>query len=511
MYFCRQKQINSIKMAQGLYQTQEQKQQQLQRLSQQQMLQVRLLEMPIAELEDAVSAELNDNPALETGRDDDSIPDDAADSGESEEDYERDEERDERADELDSALERMGSDDEMPSAESYGSNNKDNADYEEIVYGDTTSFIDKLNEQMNTCELTDKQHSIMEYLIGSLDDDGLLRKDLGTISDELAIYHNVDASEKEIEDALKILQTFDPAGIGARSLQECLQLQIQRKKDSKLKDLMLKVVGELYDEFIKNHWDKISTQLGLNELQTKVLQDEIRKLNPKPGASMGEAMGRNTQQITPDFIVDTADDGTVTFTLNNGNIPQLHVSPAFTEMLSAYKDNKKGMNRQTKEALLYAKEKIDKAQGYIEAIRQRRHTLYVTMKAIIDIQKKFFQDGDEADLKPMILKDVADRTGLDISTISRVSNIKYAQTKWGTFPLRFFFSDSYTTNNGEELSTRKIKLALKDIIDKEDKTRPLSDEALAKAMADKGYPIARRTIAKYREQMDIPVARMRKQ
>lgn len=500
----------NIGMAQGLYQTQEQKLQQLQRLSQQQMLQVKLLEMPIAELEDAVNAEINDNPALETGRNDDVVPDDSSDTGDSEEDFERREEQDERKDELDSALERMGSDDEMPSYENYN-NNKDNADYEEIVYGDTTSFIDKLNEQMNTCELTPKQHDIMEYLIGSLDDDGLLRKDLGTISDELAIYHNVDASEKEIESTLRILQTFDPAGIGARSLQECLQLQVARRQNSNLKDLMMRVLGPLYDDFIKNHWDKIRAQLGLNDVQTKALQDEIRKLNPKPGASMGETMGRNTQQITPDFIVDTADDGTVTFTLNSGSIPQLHVSPAFTEMLSAYKDNKKGMNRQAKEALLYAKEKVDKAQGYIEAIRQRRHTLTVTMQAIIDIQKKFFQDGDEADLKPMILKDVADRTGLDISTVSRVSNIKYAQTKWGTFPLRFFFTDSYTTGDGEEFSTRKIKLALKDIVDKEDKSQPLSDEALAAAMKDKGFPIARRTVAKYREQMDIPVARMRRQ
>lgn len=497
-------------MAQGLYQTQEQKQQQLQRLSQQQMLQVRLLEMPIAELEDSVNAELNDNPALEAGRDDDNPTDNLPEEGESEADYESNEEEEERSDELDSALERMGSDDEMPSYEHYANNN-DNADYEEIVYGDTTSFIDKLNEQMNTRELSDKQHAIMEYLIGSLDDDGLLRKDLGTISDELAIYQNVDASEKEIEDTLKILQTFDPAGIGARSLQECLMLQIDRKKDSRLKDLMKKVIGQLYDEFIKNHWDKIRAQLNLNELQAKTLQQEIRKLNPKPGASMGETMGRNTQQITPDFIVDTADDGTVTFTLNNGGLPQLHVSQSFTDMLAAYKDNKSGMNRQTKEALLYAKEKVDKAQGFIEAIKQRRHTLIVTMQAIIDIQKRFFQDGDEADLKPMILKDVADKTGLDISTISRVSNIKYAQTKWGTFPLRFFFSDSYTTDAGEEFSTRKIKLALKDVIDNEDKTHPLSDEALAAKMKEKGFPIARRTIAKYREQMDIPVARMRKQ
>ncbi len=497
-------------MPQRLYQTQEQKQQQLQRLSQQQMLQVRLLEMPIAELEDSVNAEINDNPALEVAGDGDDDYQPESDNTDYGDTSDEQSESDERSDELDTALERMGADDEMPSPEHYTSN-KDNADYEEIVYGDTTSFIDKLNEQMNTCELTPKQHSIMEYLIGSLDDDGLLRKDLGQISDELAIYQNIDASEKEIGDTLSILQTFDPAGIGARSLQECLLLQIKRKKDSKLKTLMLRVIGDMYDDFIKNHWDKIRSELKLDERQSTVLQEEIRRLNPKPGASMGETMGRNTQQITPDFIIDTNDDGTVTFTLNNGNIPQLHVSQSFTDLLNAYKDNKKGMSRQTKEGLLYAKEKVDKAQGYIEAILQRRHTLCVTMQAIIDIQKKFFQDGDEADIKPMILKDVADRTGLDISTISRVSNIKYAQTKWGTFPLRFFFSDSYTTDNGEEMSTRKIKLALKDVIDREDKHSPLSDEALTKAMKDKGFPIARRTIAKYREQLGIPVARMRKQ
>lgn len=317
-------------MSQGLYQNQEQKQQQLQRLSQQQMLQVRLLEMPIAELEDAVSAEINDNPALETGRDDDDHGDDIAsgadDSTPADDDYVSSEEQEERKDELDSALDRMGADDEMPEPAAYGQNNKDNADYEEIVYGDTTSFIDKLNEQMNTCELTDKQHAIMEYLIGSLDDDGLLRKDLDTISDELAIYHNVDASEKEIADVLRILQTLRPRRHRCRSLKECLQLQVRRKKDSKVKDLMLRVVGDLYDDFIKNHWEKIRTQLNLNDIQAKALQDEIRKLNPKPGASMGETMGRNTQQITPDFIVDTADDGTVTFTLNDGDIPHLHVS-----------------------------------------------------------------------------------------------------------------------------------------------------------------------------------------
>ena len=240
------------------------------------------------------------------------------------------------------------------------------------------------------------------------------------------------------------------------------------------------------------------------------MYNELRRLNPKPGSSLGETEGRNIQQITPDFIVDTDDNGNVTFTLNGGNIPELKVSPSFADMMEAYKNNKASMSKREKEALLYAKEKVERARGYIEAIKVRRRTLTVTMQAIIDWQKKFFLDGDEADLKPMILKNIADKTGLDISTISRVSNIKYAQTNWGTFPLRFFFSDGYTTGDGEELSTRKIKLALKELIGKEDKKKPMSDDALTKALAKLGYPIARRTVAKYREQLGLPVARLRK-
>lgn len=493
-------------MAQNLIQAQTQKMQQTQRLSAQQMLQVRLLEMPLAELEENVNAEIDDNPALEA-----SSPDDLSNEPETgDDDAQQDtDEDDERKDELDMALENLGRDDEMPN---YGqqANNHDNADYEEMVWGDTTSFYDNLKEQMNMQHLTSKQHDIMEYLIGSLDDDGLLRKDLDTICDELAIYHNVDASDKEVEQVLKVLQTFDPAGVGARNLQECLLLQIERKPQGRLRDLMRSVVEDYFDDFTKKHWDKIKDELQLSDLQAQTLQQEIRKLNPKPGASLGETEGRSLQQITPDFIVDTNDDGTVTFSLNRGNIPQLSVAPSFVEMVDTYKNNKKGMTRQAKEALLYAKEKVDKAQGYIEAIRQRRHTLYVTMKAIIEWQMKFFQDGDEADLKPMILKDIADKTGLDISTISRVCNEKYAQTKWGTFLLRFFFTDAYTTESGEEMSTRKIKLALKDLVGKEDKAHPMSDDALAAQMKKMGYPIARRTVAKYREQMNIPVARMRR-
>ena len=508
-------------MTQKLIQTQAQKLQQLQRLSAQQMLQVKLLEMPLTELEDNINAELDDNPALESETPDDALMGEGNEEGsalddsensnneDSDDAYEEQTEKEEREDALDSALEGIGQDDQMPdyNTERY---NTQNADYEEMIYGDTTSFYDKLKEQMDMQVLSDKEKQIMEYLIGSLDDDGLLRKDLDSISDELAIYHNLDVDEKDVEHVLHILQTFDPAGVGARNLQECLLLQVKRMPRGVLRKTLEEVFTDYFEEFTKKHWDKIKAGLELNDTQLETVQEEIRKLNPKPGASLGETEGRNMQQITPDFIVDTADDGTVTFTLNRGNIPELTVSPSFTDMIDTYKKNKEKMSRSDKEALLYAKEKVDKAQGFIEAIKQRRHTLIVTMKAIISIQKKFFQDGDEADLKPMILKDVADRTGLDISTISRVSNVKYAQTKWGTFPLKFFFTDGYTTEDGEEMSTRKIKLALQELIKKEDKKKPLSDDAIAKMMKEKGFPIARRTVAKYREQLGIPVARLRK-
>ncbi|MBM6992275.1 MAG: RNA polymerase factor sigma-54 [Prevotella sp.] len=504
-------------MPQKLIQTQTQQQVQQQRLSQQQMLQVKLLEMPLAELEENILTELDDNPALEEKRDDFDTADNI--SGEEndgnrdgdEELYEEKSEREEREEALDNALESLGSDDELPAPDIHiGSAANPDADYEEIVWGDTTSFYDKLKEQMGMLELTEEQHDVMEYIIGSLDNDGLLRKDLDDIADELAIYHNIDVSAEYIHDVLRRLQTFDPAGIGARSLQECLLLQIERRPDGRLRDLMQEVITDHFEEFTKKHWDKISAALQLTDEQAAIVQQELRKLNPKPGAALGETLGRNTQQITPDFVVDTDEEGSVTFTINRGRIPELKVSPSFNEMVNTYKTHRHQMNRQEKEALLYAKEKVEKAQGYIEAVKQRRRTLYVTMKAIIQWQKKFFQDGDEADLRPMILKDIAEKTGLDISTISRVSNVKYAQTRWGTFPLRFFFTDSYVTKDGEEMSTRKIKLALKELIGQEEARKPLSDDALAAEMKRRGYPIARRTVAKYREQLGIPVARLRK-
>ena len=513
-----------------LIQTQEQKLQQVQRLSQQQMLQVHLLEMPLTELEQSVNAELDDNPALETtspedvfegchveGNDsstsygDDSQPSSSSDGASDNDDFDASKEREERDSALNDALERIGGgDDDMPTAGYTGGSGADSADYEEMVYGDTTSFYDKLKEQMGETELSEKDEDIMEYVIGSLDSDGLLRKDSESISDELAIYHGIDCTIDDVDRVVRILQTFDPAGIGAHSLQECLLLQIKRRPNDSLKPMMQKVITDCFDEFTKKHFDKIRSALGVDTDTAERVMTELRRLNPKPGSSLGETEGRNIQQITPDFIVDTDDNGNVTFTLNSGNIPELKVSPSFADMMEAYKNNKTSMSRREKEALLYAKEKVERARGYIEAIKVRRRTLTITMKAIIDWQRRFFQDGDEADLKPMILKNIADRTGLDISTISRVSNIKYAQTNWGTFPLRFFFSDGYTTDEGEELSTRKIKLALKDLIAKEDKKKPMSDDALTKALTKLGYPIARRTVAKYREQLGLPVARLRK-
>ena len=513
-----------------LIQTQEQKLQQVQRLSQQQMLQVHLLEMPLTELEQSVNAELDDNPALETtspedvfegghveGNDstvsygDDSQSSSGGEGASDNDDFDARNEREERDSALTDALERIGGgDDDMPTAGYTGGSGADSADYEEMVYGDTTSFYDKLKEQMGETELSEKDAEIMEYVIGSLDSDGLLRKDSESISDELAIYHGIDCTIDDVDRVVRILQTFDPAGIGAHTLQECLLLQIKRRPNDSLKPMMQKVITDCFDEFTKKHFDKIRSALGVDADTAERVMAELRRLNPKPGSSLGETEGRNVQQITPDFIVDTDDNGNVTFTLNSGNIPELKVSPSFAEMMEAYKNNKTSMSRREKEALLYAKEKVERARGYIEAIKVRRRTLTITMQAIIDWQRRFFQDGDEADLKPMILKNIADRTGLDISTISRVSNIKYAQTNWGTFPLRFFFSDGYTTDDGEELSTRKIKLALKDLIAKEDKKKPMSDDALTKALAKLGYPIARRTVAKYREQLGLPVARLRK-
>lgn len=499
-------------MAQRQIQEQKLEQRMQQSISLQQLLQSQLTEMPLQQLMERIETELHDNPALEPTVDE-SLPEfpenpEGSENPEGPDDYDALREREERSDALDAALENIGRDDEDLPVYQGGHSIAD--EREEMVYGESLSFYDQLLEQVGEQELTEQERYVMEYLIRSLDDDGLLRISLDSISEELAIYHGIDLSTAQVEHILRKLQQLDPAGIGARDLRECLLLQIRRREKSKIRELMETVVSDFFDEFTKKHWNKIQQALNLNDRQTEILMNELRRLNPKPGASMGETIGRSMQQITPDFIVDTQDDGTVSFSLNTGEIPHLQVSQSFADLMKDYQKNKDGLSRQMKEALLYTKQKVDAAQNFIDAIQTRRRTLTLTMKAIIQWQHRFFEEGDESLLRPMILKDIAEKTGLDLSTISRVSNSKYVQTRWGTFPLKYFFSDGYVTESGEELSTREIKAALRDIIEAEDKRKPMSDEALGEALKAKGYPIARRTVAKYREQLGIPVARLRK-
>lgn len=506
-----------MKTSTGQIQTQEQRLVQQQRLSAQQILQVKLLEMPLAELEENVRTEINDNPALsiDEGEGDCKSPstEGTEEMGESAEEWPDDTfEQEERQQAMNDALERLGGDDEMPSARSYYT---DDAERETMVYGEQTSFYDTLREQMGELSLSEQQQEVMEYLIGSLDSDGLLRKDLSTLSDELALYHNIYIEEAEIRQLIELMQTFDPPGIGARSLQECLLIQIERKRENNegsavMLKLMKKVIDQHYDDFTHNNWSAIADAVGITDEAAREVQREILRLNPKPGAAMGETEGRSTQQITPDFIVDTDDGGNVSIVVATGRVPQLTVSSMFSDIVKGFQQKKSPLNRQEKEAYVYARDKIDRAQGYITALQQRRHTLYTTMRSIIDWQRKFFEYGDENDLRPMVLKDIAERTGLDISTISRVCNSKYCQTRWGIFRLRHFFSEGVKTADGEELSVHQIKNELQDIVDHEDKQHPLSDDQLALQLKERGFPIARRTVAKYRGQLGIPTARMRR-
>ena len=499
-----------FKVAQSQIQEQKQEQRLQQAVSQQQLLQSHLIELPIQQFAERIETEMHDNPALESDSENPDLQEypDYPDSPEATDDFDVQREREERSDALDAALENIGRDDEdLPV---YHGGQSSVEEREEMVYGQSVSFYDELLEQVGEMELSDQERYVMEYLIRSLDDDGFLRTPLENIADELAIYHNIDLSTGQLETVLKKLQRLDPPGIGARTLQECLLLQVNRREKSAITLSMEKVLTDYFDEFTKKHWEKIAQQMTMDELQAETVFHELRRLNPKPGAAMGETVGRSMQQITPDFVVDTQDDGTVTFSLNNGDVPQLQVSQSFADLLKEYQSNKDGLSRQMKEALLYTKQKVDAAQSFIDAVQVRRRTLTLTMKAIIQLQHRFFEEGDEALLRPMILKDVAERTGLDLSTVSRVSNSKYVQTRWGIFPLKYFFSDGYVTESGEELSTREIKATLRELIDAEDKRKPMSDDALSEALKEKGYPIARRTVAKYREQLGIPIARLRK-
>lgn len=492
-------------MSQSSRQVQTQAQQQVQTLSPQQILVVKLLELPTLELEERIHAELLDNPALEEGKETGENVDEEDDSFGS-----GDEETSGADSEEDLSLGDYRTEDDIPDYKLQENNRSMNEKPEEIPFSDSVSFYETLKEQLDMQELTPEEKQLGEYLIGSLDDDGLLRKSIDTLIDELAIYQGIYTTQEEVEHVLSVIQDFDPAGIGARSLQECLLLQIQRKENSPLKQIEYDIISRCCDEFTKKNKEKIIQKLGISEELYNAATAELTKLNPRPGSSLGEAMGKNLQQIIPDFIVETEDDGTITLNLNNRNVPELRLSREFTEMLDEHTHNRSNQSKESKDALMFLKQKVDAAQGFINAVKQRQHTLLSTMQAIIDLQHPFFQEGDESLLRPMILKDVAERAGLDISTVSRVSNSKYVQTNYGIYSLKFFFSDGYTTESGEELSVREIKRILKECVDNENKDKPYTDDELAEMLKTKGYPIARRTVAKYRQQLNIPVARLRR-
>jgi len=480
-------------------QIQTQSQVQIQTLSPQQVLEARLLALSTLELEEHVRSELNDNPALEDGTSE-PLSQDAETTEPDDELY------DEGAD--DYRDDRSGSDDWNDDDDDWydRSDRGMSGTVADVPLADTRSFYDLLYEQLREQDLTERQMKIALYIIGSIDNDGLLDKDVQAISDDLAFYHDLDVSTDEIEQVLKVIQDFDPAGIGARNLQECLLIQIRRKEDSPLKALQEKVISTMFDEFTHKRWDKISARLGIDKDKTDAVIAELVKLNPRPGSSLGETVGHSRQHIVPDFILENY-DGDISFTLNNGNIPQLHVSREYSDMLDR---QIKGGNSNQRDAALYIKRKLDSAKGFIQALHQREVTLTRTMQAIIDMQRPFFTEGDDTLLKPMILKDVAEKTGYDISTISRVTSGKYVQTNFGTFPLKAFFTDGVKTSSGEEVSVKEIHRILREVTDAEDHANPLTDEQLADMLAERGFKVARRTVAKYREQIGIPVARMRK-
>lgn len=490
-------------MAINSRQVQTQNQQQVQTLSPQQILVVKLLELPTVELEERIHSELLDNPALEEGK-------------EPSEDTEHDDRYDEESDEdhpdydEDLSLGDYRTEDDIPDYKLQENNRSQNDKPEEIPFSDSISFYETLKEQLDMQDLTPEEKRLGEYLIGSLDDDGLLRKNMDTLIDELAIYQGISTNAQQLEHILSVIQDFDPAGIGARDLQECLLLQIRRKEDSPLKQIEYDIINKCCEEFTKKNKEKILQKLNITEEQYNAAVADLVKLNPRPGSSMGEVIGKNFQQIVPDFIVETEEDGSISLSLNNRNVPELRLSREFTEMLDEHTRNKSNQSKESKDALMFLKQKVDAAQGFINAVKQRQQTLLSTMQAIIDLQRPFFLEGDESLLRPMILKDVAERARLDISTVSRVSNSKYVQTNYGVYSLKFFFSDGYTTETGEELSVREIKRILKECVDNESKEKPYTDDELADILKSKGYPIARRTVAKYRQQLNIPVARLRR-
>ena len=472
----------------------------LQKLSPQQIQVIKLLEIPTLQLEQRIKKELEENPVLEMENDDNYTEEDnQAQELRSEEDKDNEE----------FSVEDYLPDDEIPNYRLTVNNYSPDDKQVDIPFSVGDTFHEFLYEQVGMVMLNDRDRMLAEYIIGNIDEDGYLRRELSAISDDLAFTQNTDVSEDELARILEIVQEFDPPGVGARDLQECLLLQLHRKKNEH-QQLAIGIISNFFEEFTKKHYDKITKRLGVEDDELRMAIDLILKLNPKPGSSYSNPLNRNNQHIVPDFILDNV-DGELQLSLNQRNMPELRINESYLDMLRSLARSKNGQNRNTKEALNFVKQKLDSAKWFIDAIRQRQQTLLVTMSEIIDFQKEYFHDGDETRLKPMILKDIAERTGLDISTISRVSNSKYIQTHFGIYPLKYFFSEAMQKDTGEEVSTREIKKILKDCIDNEDKRHPLTDEKLTDILKEKSYNIARRTVAKYREQLDIPVARLRKE
>jgi len=373
----------------------------------------------------------------------------------------------------------------------------------------TKSFHEHLEQQLGLLNLEDQQFLLAKQLIGSIDEDGYLRRDLIAVIDDLAFSQNIITTEAELEELLTYIKAFDPPGVGARDLQECLLLQLEATEDNPITRMAKRILTEYFDEFSKKHYDKLTKNLDLSDDDLKLVIEEIIKLNPKPGSAFTDSAEKSIQYITPDFII-TNEAGELVLKLNARNAPELRVSDSYKEMFRAYDVSKK-KDKAQKEAVMFIKQKMDSAKWFIDAIKQRQHTLLSTMQAIMEYQYDHFLSGDDMELKPMILKDIAEVTGLDISTVSRVANSKYVQTEFGTLPLKSFFSESLQTDSGEEVSTREVKKILSEFIDAEDKKKPLSDQKLMEMLNEKGYNIARRTVAKYREQLNLPVARLRKE
>ena len=472
---------------------------------------MKLLQVPTANLEERIKEELEENPALEQGEDmnEDAFSEEQADEFDAgEEDYEPDGSADEYEN-IDISEYVADDDGEIADYKLKDDNYPELDDQRTIPYKVETSFHELLLEQLGMMKLEDAQRVIAEQIVGSIDDDGYLRREVSSIVDDLAFRQNISTTEEEVETLIKRIQRFDPAGVCARDLRECLLLQLERKKgEARSVDQAIEVLTDYFDEFTKKHYEKIQKGLNISDEQLKEIIQQIIRLSPKPGGNIG-SMNKAESYVVPDFFIHN-NAGKLELTLNSRNAPDLRISEGYRDMLRDYDKGAKKDKRQ-KEAVIFIKQKIDAAKWFIDAIKQRQHTLLSTMGTIMDYQQEFFLTGDETTLRPMILKDIAERTGLDISTVSRVANSKFVQTEFGTYRLKFFFSESLSTESGEEVSTREVKKILSDMVEGEDKRKPLSDEKLTDLLQEKGYNIARRTVAKYREQLNIPVARLRKE